>query len=160
MKIPRGRARNARAALDLGTTVYAAPSVRHKIINDGPDELKMTWTYLPPGLDNFFAAIGRPREPGEQAPNPLRDLPMCTRSRLERDTGRRSRGELRPRRFFEGNTRADQAGVSPRALAAPEALRATESDRSQKAPRRALAPEDQGQTGLECAAARSSRKAN
>jgi hypothetical protein len=54
MKIPRGSARNARAALDLGTTVYAAPSVRHKIINDGPDELKMTWTYLPPGLDNFF----------------------------------------------------------------------------------------------------------
>jgi hypothetical protein len=71
MKIPRGSARNARAALDLGTTVYAAPSVRHKIINDGPDELKMTWTYLPPGLDDFFAAIGRPREPGEPAPEPF-----------------------------------------------------------------------------------------
>ena len=54
-----------------GTTVYAAPGVRHKIINDGPDELKMTWTYLPPGLDDFFAAIGRPREPGEPAPEPF-----------------------------------------------------------------------------------------
>lgn len=31
-----------------GTTVYAGPGVRHKIINDGPDDLKMTWTYLPP----------------------------------------------------------------------------------------------------------------
>ena len=54
-----------------GTTVYAAPGVRHKIINDGPDELKMNWTYLPPGLDDFFAAIGRPREPGEPAPEPF-----------------------------------------------------------------------------------------
>jgi hypothetical protein len=54
-----------------GTTVYAAPGVRHKIINDGPDELKMTWTYLPPGLDDFFAAIGRPRDPGEPAPEPF-----------------------------------------------------------------------------------------
>src|SRR6266481_5835625 len=44
-----------------GTTVYAGPGVRHKIINDGPGELKMTWTYLPPGLDDFFAAIGRPQ---------------------------------------------------------------------------------------------------
>jgi len=54
-----------------GTTVYAAPGVRHKIVNDGPDELKMTWIYLPPGLDDFFAAIGRPREPGEPAPEPF-----------------------------------------------------------------------------------------
>src|SRR5262249_39344864 len=54
-----------------GTTVYAAPGVRHKIINDGPDELKMTWTYLPSGLDDFFAAMGRPREPGEPAPEPF-----------------------------------------------------------------------------------------
>ena len=54
-----------------GTTVYAGPGVRHKIINDGPDELKMTWTYLPPGLDDFFASIGRPRRQGDQAPEPF-----------------------------------------------------------------------------------------
>ena len=54
-----------------GTMVYAAPGVRHKIINDGPDELKMTWTHLPPGLDDFFAAIGRPRRPGEPALEPF-----------------------------------------------------------------------------------------
>jgi hypothetical protein len=40
-------------------------------LNDGPDELKMTWTYLPPGLDDFFAAIGRPRQFGEPAPEPF-----------------------------------------------------------------------------------------
>ena len=54
-----------------GTTVYAGPGVKHKIINDGPGELKMTWTYLPPGVDDFFAAIGRPRRPGEPAPKPF-----------------------------------------------------------------------------------------
>ena len=54
-----------------GTTVYAAPGVRHKIINNGPNELKMTWTYLPPVWDDFFAAIGRPREPGDPAPEPF-----------------------------------------------------------------------------------------
>jgi quercetin dioxygenase-like cupin family protein len=54
-----------------GTTVYAGPGVSHKIINDGADELKMTWTYLPPGLDEFFAAIGRPRQLGEPAPEPF-----------------------------------------------------------------------------------------
>jgi quercetin dioxygenase-like cupin family protein len=54
-----------------GTTVYAGPGVKHKIVNDGQDDLKMTWTYLPPGLDDYFAAIGRPRRPGEPAPAPF-----------------------------------------------------------------------------------------
>lgn len=54
-----------------GTTVFAGAGVRHKIVNDGADELKMTWTYLPPGLDDFFAAIGRQRSPGEMAPEPF-----------------------------------------------------------------------------------------
>ena len=57
--------------LVTGTTVYAGPGVRHKIINDGPDELKMTWTYLPPGLDDFFAGIGRPRRQDDPAPEPF-----------------------------------------------------------------------------------------
>ena len=33
--------------------------------------LKFTWTFLPPGLDQFFAGIGRPRHPGEPAPEPF-----------------------------------------------------------------------------------------
>src|SRR6202022_4330290 len=64
-----------------GTTVYAGPGVRHKIINDGPGELKMTWTYLPPGLDDFFAAIGRPRNPGAPAPAPVAPPRRCPRDR-------------------------------------------------------------------------------
>ena len=54
-----------------GTTVFAGAGVRHKIVNDGPDELKLTWTYLPPGLDDFLAAIGRSRRPGEMPPEPF-----------------------------------------------------------------------------------------
>src|SRR3984893_54597 len=54
-----------------GTTVYAGPGVRHKIINDGPGELKMTWTHLPPGLAAFFAVIGRPRNPAAPPRAPL-----------------------------------------------------------------------------------------
>lgn len=54
-----------------GTTVYVGPWVKHKIVNDGPGELRMTWTYLPPGLEEYFASIGRPRSPGEPAPAPF-----------------------------------------------------------------------------------------
>ena len=54
-----------------GTTMFAGRWTRHKIINDGPGEFKMTWTYLPPGLHNFFAAIGKPRTAGEPAPEPF-----------------------------------------------------------------------------------------
>ena len=57
-----------------GRTVTIAPTralLERERPNDGPDELKMTWTYLPPGLDDFFAAIGRPRDPREPAPEPF-----------------------------------------------------------------------------------------
>jgi quercetin dioxygenase-like cupin family protein len=54
-----------------GTTVFVGRWVPHKIINEGPGEFKMTWTYLPPGLQQFFEAIGRPRKAGEAAPAPF-----------------------------------------------------------------------------------------
>lgn len=54
-----------------GTTAYVGRWVRHKIVNEGPGDFKMTWTYLPPGLHNFGAAIGRPRKAGEPAPAPF-----------------------------------------------------------------------------------------
>ena len=40
-----------------GTTAFLGRWVKHKIVNDGPGVLKFTWTYLPPGLDRFFAGI-------------------------------------------------------------------------------------------------------
>jgi len=51
-----------------GTTVVASPWLKHKIINTGARELKMTWTMTPPGLETYFRKIGRPRKAGEASP--------------------------------------------------------------------------------------------
>ncbi len=47
------------------------PANGYSIVNDGPTDFKMTWTYLPPGIHNFFAAIGKPRNAGDPAPAPF-----------------------------------------------------------------------------------------
>jgi quercetin dioxygenase-like cupin family protein len=54
-----------------GTACLLGYDVKHEIVNDGPDELVMLWVITPPGLENFFAAIGRPRQAGEPAPAPF-----------------------------------------------------------------------------------------
>ena len=46
-------------------------AVKHEILNEGPDELVMLWLVSPPGREDFFKAIGRPRTPGEPAPEPF-----------------------------------------------------------------------------------------
>ena len=54
-----------------GTTCFLGYDVKHEIVNDGDEELVMMWVISPPGLQNFFATIGRPRTPGEPAPAPF-----------------------------------------------------------------------------------------
>ena len=54
-----------------GTACFLGHDVKHEIVNDGPEELVMLWVITPPGLENFFAAIGRPREAGDPAPAPF-----------------------------------------------------------------------------------------
>jgi len=54
-----------------GTACFLGYDVKHEIVNDGPEELVMLWVIAPPGLENFFAAIGRPRAAGEPAPTPF-----------------------------------------------------------------------------------------
>ena len=54
-----------------GTTIYTGRWVKHCFINDGEAELKSVWVIVPPGLEEFFRAIGRRREPGEPAPAPF-----------------------------------------------------------------------------------------
>lgn len=55
-----------------GTTAFLGRWVKHRIVNDDANAmLKFTWTYLPPGLDQFFASIGRPRQLGHATPAPF-----------------------------------------------------------------------------------------
>ena len=54
-----------------GTACCLGYDVKHEIVNEGPEELVMLWVIAPPGLENFFAAIGRPRAAGDPAPAPF-----------------------------------------------------------------------------------------
>jgi quercetin dioxygenase-like cupin family protein len=71
----RGRGRvvvdGASHPLEPGTACFLGYDVKHEIINESPDELVMLWMVSPAGLERFFAAIGRPRQPGEPAPAPF-----------------------------------------------------------------------------------------
>ena len=54
-----------------GTTLYLGHNVPHTFVNDGQDDLKWVWFFMPGGLEDFFAAIGRPRVAGEPTPPPF-----------------------------------------------------------------------------------------
>jgi quercetin dioxygenase-like cupin family protein len=54
-----------------GTACFLGMDVKHEIINEGPDDLVMMWIVAPHGLENFFKAIGRPRQPGDPVPEPF-----------------------------------------------------------------------------------------
>ena len=54
-----------------GTACFLGYDVKHEIINEGDDELVMLWVISPPGLEDFFRAIGRPRTAGEGDPQPF-----------------------------------------------------------------------------------------
>lgn len=68
-----------------GTTVVASPWLKHKIINSGTRDLKMTWTMAPSGLETYFRKIGRPRELGDAPPVPF-DPPKAADD-IQRETG-------------------------------------------------------------------------
>jgi quercetin dioxygenase-like cupin family protein len=54
-----------------GTACFLGPDVRHQIVNDSGEDLTMLWVITPPGLEDFFAAIGRARTAGEPPPAPF-----------------------------------------------------------------------------------------
>lgn len=58
-------------AVAPGTTLFLGPGHRHKFVNTGAADLTFLWCITPSGLEEFFAAIGRPRRPGETAPSPF-----------------------------------------------------------------------------------------
>ena len=72
-----------------GTTCFLGYDVKHEIVSEGPDELVMMWIVTPPGLEDFFATIGRPRRAGEPAPAPFerpRDVVAIERAMGMNDT--------------------------------------------------------------------------
>lgn len=57
--------------LEPGTTLLFGRFARHVIENTGDCDMKMFWVFMPPGLEDWFDAIGRVRLPGEAMPEPF-----------------------------------------------------------------------------------------
>ncbi len=58
-------------AVEPGTIIYVGKNRLHMFINDGDIDLHWMWLIVPNGLETFFRAIGRPRQPGEPTPEPF-----------------------------------------------------------------------------------------
>jgi quercetin dioxygenase-like cupin family protein len=54
-----------------GTACFLGYDVKHEIINATAEDLVMMWIVSPHGLEKFFEAIGRTRQPGEPVPAPF-----------------------------------------------------------------------------------------
>ena len=57
--------------MQAGTILYLAPGSRHQFIKQCKIPLRFCFVLTPSGLKDFFSAIGRPRTPGEDAPEPF-----------------------------------------------------------------------------------------
>lgn len=57
--------------LSPGSAVFLGHNRKHMFINPGPEPFTFLYYFTPGGLDDFFEQIGRPREPGEPAPDPF-----------------------------------------------------------------------------------------
>lgn len=55
-------------ALQPESTVLFARNCVHRIVNTGDTDMKLFWVFMPPGLEDWFYAIGRQRTPGEPMP--------------------------------------------------------------------------------------------
>jgi len=57
--------------LEEGSCVFVGHDRKHHFLNPHDEPLTFLWLFMPGGLDAFFAQIGRPRSPGEPAPEPF-----------------------------------------------------------------------------------------
>lgn len=53
------------------TVCFIGHDVRHSVVNDGDDHLRLLWIQLPAGHEQLFPRIGKPRRPEEPAPAPF-----------------------------------------------------------------------------------------
>ncbi len=63
-----------RHELEPGSMMLMGRRVLHYVQNDGDTQMKILWVIFPPGLEDWFRAIGKPRKPGETEP-PVFDRP-------------------------------------------------------------------------------------
>ena len=57
--------------LRQGSMMVIGRGTQHMVLNSGNSQLKMMWVIFPPGLEDWFSAIGKPRIPGEGPPEPF-----------------------------------------------------------------------------------------
>lgn len=57
--------------LEEGSCVFLGHNRRHQFLNPHDQPMTFLWFFMPGGLDSFFEQIGRPRQPGEPAPEPF-----------------------------------------------------------------------------------------
>lgn len=54
--------------IEPGSIVLFGRHARHFLVNTGDVDMHMFWVFMPPGLEDWFAAIGKPRLRGEAMP--------------------------------------------------------------------------------------------
>lgn len=52
-----------------GSIVLFGRHARHLVENTGEIDMEIFWVFMPPGLEDWFAAIGRSRQAGEPMPD-------------------------------------------------------------------------------------------
>lgn len=57
--------------LEPGSAVLFCRNARHRIDNTGETDMKLFWVFMPPGLEDWFNAIGRARKSGDPMPEPF-----------------------------------------------------------------------------------------
>lgn len=50
------------------TMILIGRGLQHKITNIGSDQMRLLWLISPPGLEDWFRALGRPRRAGDPMP--------------------------------------------------------------------------------------------
>lgn len=50
------------------TMILIARGLQHKVTNTGAGQMRLMWFISPPGLEDWFRALGRPRQAGEPLP--------------------------------------------------------------------------------------------
>jgi mannose-6-phosphate isomerase-like protein (cupin superfamily) len=53
------------------TMILIGRGLQHKVTNTGTGQMRLLWFISPPGLEDWFRAIGRPRRAGEPLPAPF-----------------------------------------------------------------------------------------